>query len=405
MNILFLTVSKIWSINEDGIYTDLLREFRKKGDTVYIVSPIERDEKKETQLIQEANTFILKVKIGNIQKTNLVEKGINTLLIERKYLYSIEKYFKNISFDLILYPTPPVTFVNVVQYIKKRDSAKTYLLLKDIFPQNSVDIEILSTKGVKGVLYNYFRKKEIKLYSVSDYIGCMSEANVEYLLQHNPWIPREKVEICPNSISVVDRSISNEKRKILRKRFGISEEKTVFIYGGNLGKPQGIDFLIKCLGNQKNSEEAFFLIIGDGTEFLKISSFLTKEKFQNVILKKRMQKKEYEELVSACDVGLLFLDYRFTIPNFPSRLLSYMQSKIPVISCTDEATDIGRVIEKGEFGWSCRSNDVSEFENVIKNAINADRKKMGEKAFDYLDKHYNVEDSYKIITKHLILKD
>lgn len=401
MNILFLTISKIWSIYDDGLYSDLLREFIKSGDTVYIVSPIEKRENKEVQLIKEENAFILKVKTGNIQKTNVIEKGINTLLIESEYIYAIKKYFKEVSFDLILYPTPPITFVNVIKYIKKRDSAKSYLLLKDIFPQNSVDIGMLSKDGIKGILYRFFRKKEIKLYMVSDYIGCMSKANVEYVLKHNSWISKEKVEVCPNSITVVDKSVSRAERNTIRKKYGIDKDKIVFVYGGNLGKPQGIKHLINCLEKKKNCNEVLFIIIGDGTEYYKLSSFVDKQKPQNVMLKKRMLKKEYDELVSACDVGLIFLDYRFTIPNFPSRLLSYMQTKLPVIACTDEATDIGKEIEKGGFGWWCRSNNVEEFEQVIKKAIVADRKSMGEKAFDYLRDHYNVEYSYKIIDAHL----
>ena len=35
---------------------------------------------------------------------------------------------------------------------------------KDIFPQNAVDIGILSKTGMKGVLYKYFRGQEKKLY-------------------------------------------------------------------------------------------------------------------------------------------------------------------------------------------------------------------------------------------------
>ena len=43
-----------------------------------------------------------------------------------------------------------------------------------------------------------------------------------------------------------------------------------------------------------------------------------------------LPKEEYDELVPACDVGLILLDPRFTIPNFPSRLLTYMEFSMPV---------------------------------------------------------------------------
>lgn len=94
------------------------------------------------------------------------------------------------KFDLIIYSTPPITFQRAVEYVKERDNAQTYLLLKDIFPQNAVDIGILSKNGWKGLIYKYFRKKEKKLYGISDRIGCMSEANCKYILSHNPGFSR-----------------------------------------------------------------------------------------------------------------------------------------------------------------------------------------------------------------------
>ncbi|MDO9153331.1 MAG: hypothetical protein Q7U47_06445 [Paludibacter sp.] len=52
MNILFLTLAEINSINNRGIYTDLLREFVHKGHIVTIVTPMERRRKIKTNLIE-----------------------------------------------------------------------------------------------------------------------------------------------------------------------------------------------------------------------------------------------------------------------------------------------------------------------------------------------------------------
>ena len=165
MNVLFLTTGRIDSIEQHSIYPDLLRYFRNKGHHVYTVGSYERREGKETNLIENHGAHMLYVKIGNLTQTNLIEKGISTVRIERQYLSAIKKYFSNVKFDLILYSTPPITLVKVVEYVKKRDGAKTYLLLKDIFPQNAVDLGMMNKKGVKGLLYKFFRRKEKDLYN------------------------------------------------------------------------------------------------------------------------------------------------------------------------------------------------------------------------------------------------
>ena len=153
MNILFLTLVGSDDINERGIYNDLIWTFGKHGHKIFVVSPRERKYGLKTKLFKRSNINNLRVRTLNIQKTNILEKGISTLVIEYIFLLSILRYFKSAKFDLVIYSTPPITFTNIIKFFKKRDGATTYLLLKDIFPQNAIDMELLK-RG--GVLHKYF---------------------------------------------------------------------------------------------------------------------------------------------------------------------------------------------------------------------------------------------------------
>lgn len=402
MNILFLTTGRLENIEQHAIYPDLLRCFRDHGHQIFTVSSYEKRTGKSTELVKEKGVCMLHVQIGNLTKTNVIEKGVSTILIEKQYMREIKKYFSNIKFDLIMYSTPPITLVKVIDYIKKRDNSKTYLLLKDIFPQNAVDIGMMSKSGIKGLLYKYFRKKEKKLYAISDYIGCMSQANINYVLKHNPEIDPNIVEVCPNAVEVIDMRIDSAARSRMRKKYGIPLDEKVFIYGGNLGKPQGISFLINCLKSQMNNQNVYFLIVGDGTEFAKLERFFSEWKPDNMKLVNHLPKADYDKMVSACDVGMIFLDHRFTIPNFPSRLLSYMQAGIPVLAVTDPNTDIGSVCVDNGFGWWCESNQVENFNKVVEEIVRSDLKCMGEKSFKYLESTYNVTIPYRTIISHFL---
>lgn len=403
MNILFLTLIDFETLEERNIYTDLLREFVKNNHHVYVVSPTERRKGKKTYLVSNPNTVILKLKIGNIQKTNFIEKGISTVTLESKYVRGISKYFGNVKFDLVLYTTPPITLLKAVQYVKKRDGAKTYLMLKDIFPQNAVDMGMLSKRGCKGILYRYFRNKEKKLYQESDYIGCMSPANVEYVKKHNSDILPDKVELCPNSIEPTASFLTEEEKVHLKKKYGIPENKRVFIYGGNLGRPQGIEHMMQCIQSVTEKDDCYFLIIGSGTEYDKIRNFIDVNHLTNVGLYEHLPKADYEKVVRVCDVGLLFLDYRFTIPNFPSRALTYMDAGIPVLAVTDEVSDIGKIIEENAFGYRVKSNDISAFKEVVCRLLKSEEiSTMGRNAHKYLEKEYTVQKVYKDIMKHFV---
>lgn len=209
MNILFLSLSRIDDVNDKGIYSDLMREFVRRGNDVYIASPTERRFGKSTYLSASSHCQILKIKTLNIQKTNIIEKGIGTLLLETQFDKAIRKYWGETRFDLVLYSTPPITFNRVIERMKKRCGSKSYLLLKDIFPQNAVDLGMFSERSI---FCRFFRKKEQKLYRLSDYIGCMSPANVEYVLAHNAEIDPQKVHVNPNSIEVSSPTIVDKKK-------------------------------------------------------------------------------------------------------------------------------------------------------------------------------------------------
>jgi glycosyltransferase involved in cell wall biosynthesis len=399
MNILFLTLVKIENIEERGIYTDLLRKFREEGHKVSVVSPSERRENKKTELVEEFGVNILNVRTFNLQKTNIIEKGIGTLAIEYQYLKAIKKYFSNIKFDLILYSTPPITFSEVIDYVKKRDNAYSYLLLKDIFPQNAVDMKMLK-KG--GLLHKMFLKKEQKLYKLSDSIGCMSEANKKYVLAHNPTINPKKVEVNPNSIEPVQSTQTLEEKIVIKKKYGLPLDKMIFVYGGNLGKPQGVDFLLETIESNTN-QKVFFLVVGSGTEYNRIEKWFGQKQLKNTMLMSGLPKTDYDLLLNACDVGMIFLDKNFTIPNFPSRLLSYLEMKMPIIAATDSNTDIGDVLEINKCGYKVLAGDILSMQKVIDEICSNEDKysQMREKAWSLLQREYKVEHSYELIKNRL----
>jgi glycosyltransferase involved in cell wall biosynthesis len=399
MNILFVTVHRFYSIKERNIYSDLLRYFMKQGHTIYTVSPAERRFGEKTSLRRESDCFILKVFTPNIQKTNYWEKLLSAILLPSLFIKAIKDYLPHVHFDLLIYSTPPITFTPLITWIRKKHNSFTYLLLKDIFPQNAVDLGILSRRNP---IYWYFRRVEKRLYNSSDVIGCMSPANADFIRKKNSWIKAGKIEVCPNSIEPENYLIPDNSKREVRTRYNLPEEKTLFIFGGNLGKPQGIGFFLEMIAACQVVSCAFFVIVGSGTELLKVKNWIKKKGLSNVMLIPGLPKEEYDQLLQASDVGIVLLDRRFTIPNFPSRLLSYMEHSKPVLAATDVNTDLGKVITENGFGlWSEHGNSF-DFKNNV-SVLSEDltlRQAMGIKGRLYLEENYNVSLAYDTIMKH-----
>lgn len=404
MNVLFLTMSdQMLNISASGIYTDLARKFRDEGHEVYVMLPFERRTGRDTELYMDDGIHFLGVKTLNVVKTNVIEKGLGQVLLEGQFKAALKKHLSNVKFDLIMYSTPPITFTKVIECAKKMNpGAVAYLMLKDIFPQNAVDLGMLSKNGVKGLLYRSFRSKEKKLYAVSDVIGCMSPANVRYVIKHNPEVDPKKVEICANSynqVSTVEQT--DEQKAEIRQKYNLPIDRPIFIYGGNLGKPQGIPFLIECLQANKDRNDCHFVIAGNGTEYQRLVDWMERAKPQSVSLFKRLPKEDYDRLADACDVGLIFLDYRFTIPNYPSRLLPYIMSKKPILACTDPNCDTGSLAEENGYGVWAPSNDVDAFTKALDKMLASDIEQIGENGYKFYLENYTVQKTYDTIMKYI----
>ena len=82
MNILFLSMGRLNSIKENGLYTDLLRKFRDKGHNLYIASPLEKRHGVQTNIYIEEGVAFLRVKTGKLKNINLIRKGMSTITLE-----------------------------------------------------------------------------------------------------------------------------------------------------------------------------------------------------------------------------------------------------------------------------------------------------------------------------------
>ena len=224
---------------------------------------------------------------------------------------------------------------------------------------------------------------------------------MRYILKHNPESAPERVEVAPNSYEVQEPiMITREHRNSVRQKYNLPIDRPILVYGGNLGKPQGIAFLIDCLDVNASRQDCYFVVVGNGTEYGKMETWYKKKTPQSVSLFASLPKEDYDQLVRACDVGLIFLDFRFTIPNYPSRLLPYLMEKKPVLVATDPNCDMGSIAESNGYGFWCPSNDVAAFTKTVDRLLQSDLHTMGEAGYQFYLDNYTVEHTYSQIMKH-----
>ena len=111
---------------------------------------------------------------------------------------------------------------------------------------------------------------------------------------------------------------------------------------------------------------------------------------------------EYKKIMRFCDVGLILLSDKFTIPNFPSRVTAYMEAGLPILAATDSNTDLKDMLTGSGCGLWSRSGDIGAFIINIDRLVQSKtlRDTMGIKGRKWLEENYTVSKSYEIIMKH-----
>jgi glycosyltransferase involved in cell wall biosynthesis len=377
-----------------NLYSDLACEFKKNGHEVYVSTILERKFQQKTSFREESSLHVLRVATGDLFNVGFIRKGLTTLSLSQRFKRAIKKYFPNVKFDLIIFPTPPITFLNVVKFIKQRDGSQSYLVLRDIFPQNAKDLGLMRF----GWLFRYFRRLERKLYDIADYIGCMSNKNMEYILEHND-IDEDKCELLPNWKKI--RNIDGNGSISYRKKYGL-ENKFVAIFAGVIGIAQELGFLLELAKSYKDREDIVFFIIGDGNEKQKLKDIVHREKLSNVIIRDRIPSRELLLLVRECDVGLVNLNRKFTIPNFPSKALDYFEAGLPVLASIDRNTDYGQLLEESKGGLWSVTGDLESYRNNFEKLLSNEeyRLALGKNGRKYLESNLTVEKTYRTIMNH-----
>ncbi|MCR5651445.1 MAG: glycosyltransferase family 4 protein [Lachnospiraceae bacterium] len=392
MRILFLF--QTFSFKRSTIYLDLIEEMRDRGHAVTVIAGT-TDRDLPGGLHEEDGVEVIYLKLADQFGAGRVKKGLIQLYMAPLMNQLIRKNLWKRKFDIIAYPTPPVTLAPVVKKCREHYRCITYLMLKDIFPQNAVDIGFMSKNGPA---FGYFKKLERMLYENSSKIGCMSEGNTEYLKKKEPWIKPEIIELFPNTVRVKEIPADATPED---KGAGLK-----FMFGGNMGKPQGIDFLlegIKRAGETEELKDIRFDFVGDGSESGRIEEFIQKNSLKNVTYTKGMEREQYEELLKNCDIGIISLSEKFTIPNYPSRILSYMQLAKPVLAVTDVNTDMkDLILQKADCGWWAPSGNMDEFIKILKKIVSEKdtMKPKGMNGRHYLEEYFDVKRSAEIFEKN-----
>lgn len=380
-----------------NMFTELMIEFKNDGHEVLIVGPALDDG--HTGLRKEDNFDVLRVPTMKLFNVGKYQKGIANILLPFQYKKMLKKSNIDLNFDLVVIPTPPITLGRLAAWLKSKYKSKVYLVLRDIFPQNAVDLNLMSKTGLA---HRYFRHMEKKLYNYSDHIGCMSQGNIDFIIEHNPSVKKDKLHLLPNWGPL--REVSNTKDVAICEKYGFTN-KFVVIFGGNLGVPQKVENIIALAKSCKDIDDIFFIIFGNGTERDKLTDGIAENDLKNIRVEGYLSRIGFFQVLQQADVGLISLSQDFTIPNIPSKTLVYLNAKKPILASIDKNTDYGDILDELNAGLWVQAGNHDDLKQALLRLYNDPelRRTMGENGYEYMKNNllsHQVYETVKSEIKH-----
>lgn len=377
------------------MFHELACELVKCGHDVVVITPgINQKKLLEKSMLNDV--VVWKFRSGQIKDTNKLRRVINETLLSPRAWSAIKTEVTPDYFDGVIFYSPSIFFSYLVKRIKRICNCKSYLVLRDLFPQWAID-EGLIKRG--SLIDKYFRFFETLNYNSADRIGLMSQNNLTLF-------NCLRSEIYPTTIlrNWADFSPfdSNTASFNYRDKLKLSD-KVIYFYGGNIGHAQDMANLVRLARNMQVYPHAHFLFVGQGDEVELINQLATDWGLDNFTYLPSVTQLEFKHLLSEVDVGLFSLAGNHTTHNFPGKLLGYMVESLPILGSVNPDNDLLDIVRKYDAGDVFINGDDQSLLLAAVAYLDYDhREKKGNNSTKLLHDEFTVESATRTILKEFI---
>ena len=310
MKVLFTLLHLPKDIKSSGMYLDMTLKFAAEGHEVTIIAGSEE----KTSFMEEFGIRVLRVYSQPVLYVkNLIKKGIGMATLPWYFKLAYNKYLKDENFDWIIMPTPPITLIDVVKYIKKRSGAKLYMVLRDIHPQSSASLGEIKYQWMANYLY---RRSDLG-YRLSDIVGCMSPANITFIQKEHNIPATTRCTVLYNWMNY--QPYEDEDFYELRIKYNLNG-KFLVLFGGNLGLGQCVENIADLANHYKDDDNIRFVVIGKGVKKDALQHMAKDMSLSNMIFMDYMPRADYLRFVKSADLGLISIHGNNAAPTCPSKL-------------------------------------------------------------------------------------
>jgi glycosyltransferase involved in cell wall biosynthesis len=330
---------------------DLAQQFAAQGHKPVVIVPSTISDRPWKVEHSACGVETLRVAASPTRAATYLQRAFAEMLLPFAMLRQIRKSpHRDTKWDIIVWYSPPIFFGPLIYALRRASGGRTYLILRDIFPEWAIDLGILK----KGPAYYLLKRFAALQYSFAEVIGVQTPSNLGYMA---PWAKsaKRRVEVLPNWLSItpdIGCSINIGETPLAGR--------TIFTYIGNMGVAQGMDIYMSLIDSLRDRKDIGFVFVGRGTEFANLVAAQGSRSLDNVLFFDEIDSLEIPGLLAQSHVGMVALHPDHKSHNIPGKFVSYVQYGLPVLARVNAGTDLIRLIEDNGVGRVYAGYSVEE---------------------------------------------
>lgn len=394
MNVLFLLVSLPHLSNDEGLFPSLIHEFVRHGHRVFVSSRGKNIGK--TEVVEEGGVPVLRIKCPEFTRvSNNVKKALAYQEYAIKQRYYVKKYWGKDKIDIIFSHSLPPELAYIVDGLKRHFKCKFYLEVPDYTWQDAVAYGYFRKNSPIGLYYRFWERK---MFKAADYIGVPTKGNVSFVRSMYPWIDEDIFKVFPFWL----KPFYTEKDENIKDQLDLNG-KFVVIYGGSVGAAQRIEHFVELADTCSEYKDMIFLLLGRGAYLPVIKQLAEEKHLTNIVFKDFIPQQDYLRLLASCDVGMIILNEKMATPNFPSKALSYLNMKVPILAAVDHVTDFGVYLEDNGAGLWGFSDDIEGLKKQLLKYYKSRElcKETAQRGYDLFINNMTPDCAYRFISSQI----
>ena len=180
----------------------------------------------------------------------------------------------------------------------------------------------------------------------------------------------------------------------LRSKWGVTEDETVVLYAGNIGKKQGLEVVVKAAKALKQDAKVKFFIVGSGAHVDQLKQLASEAELDNLAFKPLQAWEDVPAMLAMADVHLVVQKKGAADVVLPSKLTNILSAGGNALVTAEKETELGLLEEKypGIYKRIEPEDDdmfISALEEMVDKCRASKQKQVNQVARDYAVSNLN----------------